>query len=295
MRRSQPHVILAIHSVMATCILVSLCEAVGTEPTFQLPSASAEMLPANAVPLQSAELSATVDGPVMEVFVREGQHVQKGDRLAYLDNRVALAAVCVAESAAKGTAPLDLAQIQRNTAHQHLNRIETARAQQAASPAELEEAKGRLAEAEAVIRQAQERAEQALSALELERAKLREFDIVAPFSGTVLKVLARPGENSARSKPMFVVANLETLRADLFVPIPFFGSLEPGMEVRLVASAPVSRELIGRVEYVEPVVDGATSAFRCVVHIPNPDRVLPAGFQVRWIPTTSAPNLISQH
>ncbi|MDA0658015.1 MAG: efflux RND transporter periplasmic adaptor subunit [Planctomycetota bacterium] len=266
-------------------ILVFAIAQVGqsSEPLPLLPDERVvDMLPASTLPWQFAEISSQVDGLVTEVHVQEGNLVVQGQPLASLDSKVSVAAVAIAAAQAAAVTNLELAEIQSSSAKRQLARVESAHLKNAASASELEDARNRVAESDALVRQAAERLDHAKAVLQHEQAKLDEYCVRAPFDGSIVRIQVRVGENASRSKAIVTLANLKKLRADLFVPAKFFGELRPGMEMRLEASAPVSRQIMGQLEYVEPMIDAATSAFRCVVSIPNENQLLPSGFQVRW-------------
>ncbi len=77
-------------------------------------------LPAIAQPANKADLTCLADGPLYELFVKEGQEVQTGDSLALIDNRVALASVSSAQASADRRAMLTSARAKVSLAEQYL-------------------------------------------------------------------------------------------------------------------------------------------------------------------------------
>lgn len=268
-------------ALLAVIAMAQACQSAEPSP-FVPEERVVDMLPASTLPWQLAEISSQVDGLVTDIHIQEGDTVVLGQPLVSLDSKVTVAAVAIAAAQATAATTVELAEIQWTSAKRQLARVESAHLKNAASTTELEEARSRVAETDALVRQAAERLGQAKAVLQHEQAKLDEFCVKAPFAGTVVKIQGRVGEISSRSKAIVTLANLKKLRADLFVPAKYFGELRSGMDVRLDASEPVSRRITGRIEYVEPMIDAATSAFRCVVSIPNENQLLASGFQVRW-------------
>ncbi len=253
------------------------------------PSFSDEVLPSIVRPTRDAALSAAVDGIVTRILVKEGQKVQAGDVVATLDNRVALANLTVARAAAARTAALQRARSELRWARRYLDRL--LEAKDAASQHSLDQAKSAVDRAAANLKLAEEERRQAIVQVELQSARLAQYEIRAPFAGTVVQVEAVVGESVQRSDSWIRVVDVEQLETDLFLPVAWFGNVKPGQTCQLMAEAPVSAVVPGTITAVQPLVDAATQTFRCHVVIDNPGCRLPAGFAVRMVP----PPLASPH
>lgn len=247
----------------------------------ELNSLSIEMLPGIAHPLQVAEIAAAADGPLWKLFVAEGDSVEPDTVMGLIDNRVALASVHAAQSTADRQAMLEAAKAKVSLAEQYLNRIQQAASKKAASGLEVDEAKSRLAEAQAAFKEGLESQRDAQARLEIEKARLDTHEIRAPFRGSVIKIYPHLGETVSRGAPIVKIADITRLRADLYVPLSLASSIRVGESVVLRAEMPGTPLLDAKVVFVAPLIDAATQTIRVVVEIENLQNQLPAGFAVR--------------
>ena len=246
-----------------------------------------EMLPGIAHPLQVAEISAAADGPLWKLYVAEGDMVATDTVMALIDNRVALASVIAAQSSADRQAMLEAANAKVSLAEQYLNRIEQAASKKAASGLEVDEAKSRLSEAKAALQEGLESQRDAIARLKIEQARLETYEIRAPFQGTVIKISPHLGETVSRGAPIVKIADINRLRAELYVPWVLATSQKVGEVVELRADLPNRPLLKAKIVFIAPLVDAATQTIRVVVEIENSDKQLPAGFAVRLSKTSA--------
>ena len=240
-----------------------------------------EMLPGIAHPLQLAEIAAAADGPLWKLNVAEGDVVSADTVLALIDNRVAVASVIAAQSSADRQAMLNSANAKVALAEQFLNRIQQAASKKAASGLEVDEASSRLAEAKAALQEGQESQRDAISRLKIEQARLDTYEVRAPFNGTVIKVYPHLGETVSRGAPIIKIADINHLRAELYVPLSLVSSQHIGELVELRADLPNRPLLEAKIVFIAPLIDAATQTIRIVVEIDNTKNQLPAGFAVR--------------
>jgi len=243
--------------------------------------ASGKWLPSIAQPINRADLACPADGPLAEMLVIEGQEVQCGQKLAMIDNRIALASVAAAESTASRNAMLASARAKVKLAEQYLNRLQIAAKKNAASGVELDEAQSRLDEALAQVQEGLEFQRESHARLLVENARRDSHQLQAPFRGTVVKIHCNLGETIGREQTLITMMDVETLRAELFIPISQIGAIRKGHDVSLVAELPGNPKLIGKIVHIDPIIDAATSTVRGVVEIENHSRELPAGFAIR--------------
>jgi cobalt-zinc-cadmium efflux system membrane fusion protein len=240
-----------------------------------------EMLPGIAHPLQVAEIAAAADGPLWKLFVSEGDSVTEDTVLALIDNRVAHASMIAAQSSADRQAMLKAANAKVSLAEQFLNRIQQAAAKKAASGLEVDEATSRLTEAKAALQEGLESQREAEARLQIEKARLDTYEVRAPFQGTVVKIYPHLGETVSRGAPLIKIADIQRLRADLYVPISLISKQRIGEIVELRADLPNQPLLKAKIVFIAPLIDAATKTTRIVVEIENVDNPLPAGFAVR--------------
>jgi RND family efflux transporter MFP subunit len=248
-------------------------------------------LPGIAEPAQQVVLSAPLRGVLARVLVREGNMVQEEQLLAVMDNRVAAAEVRLAESVSVRSAAITEAECQLTLAKNLLARLLQVQDSNAVSELEIDQARSSRDQAEAALAQVHEQAREARISLDLALAKLESHNIRAPFAGQVLRVEGRPGQTLSDTDAVATLANLQVLKAELYIPTEWYGRLRIGAEYRLAASVPLKQPIAATLVSTEPVIDAATQTFRCVFEIDNTNEDLPSGFAVRLIrPTLPNPN-----
>lgn len=243
--------------------------------------ASQGALPGIVQPGRRVELIAPTDGILDKISVHEGQRVRVGQNLLNFKDGMVRAAVRAAESAA-GDADLKLARVDLKLAQAELNRLLSIPDPRALPAVELDRAKAGVERAAATVEQAAQQTERAIGALEVERERLKQLYVNAPFDGVVVRISSQEGASLVRATPIITIANLSTLRVELFAELKHFGTLRTGQQYLLHASSPVNQPLVGTLVSREPLIDAATKTFRCVFEIANADRRLPAGFTVQF-------------
>ena len=198
-----------------------------------------------------ANLAAANGGFVERVFVQEGEQVDKGQALAYVD-------------AGLYRAQLDQAEAQHEQAKADLERVQ--KLGDLASPAQIQGAQTSVKVAAAAVDQARNR---------LARAIIR-----APFAGVVAGIAVEQGEATGPGATVMRVVQLDPAIVDLAVSDRDVLSLEPGLPVT-VSVASRSETFAGKVARVSPAADLRTRSFKVEVEVPNPDRRLMPGMIAR--------------
>lgn len=86
---------------------------------------------------------------------------------------------------------------------------------------------------------------------------LRPFEIVAPFSGTIVSYDITPGQTVEAGAPLFTVANLATVWADLRIYQRSLGQIHEGQSVVVQGSHDLG-VYRGSIAYIAPTVDEHT-------------------------------------
>lgn len=109
---------------------------------------------------------------------------------------------------------------------------------------------------------------------------MTQFDLKAPFSGTIVDRQISLGEYVSEQKAAFVVADLSTVWVDLLVYVQNFGRVSVGDEVTIdLDDGKPSLET--KVTYVSPVGLSETQSTIVRAEVANPDNRLRPGFFVR--------------
>ena len=153
-------------------------------------------------PLRSVGVGAPEGGTIEELFVAEGELVERGDRLLRMDGP-------------ELSARLEVLQQRRRSLADDLARWERLATAEAAGPGEVETARLRLLEAE-----------EALAELE---ARMRAVDLRAPVAGRVIALMVSADASVAAGEPLMRIEDANTRGLQLRVPASearYFTSLD---------------------------------------------------------------------
>lgn len=202
--------------------------------------------------VRQARIAPVTTAPIRQVRVIEGEIVRPGQVLAQLE-----------DGPQEGTA-LQL-EAQAALARSQAERARRLFASGFGSKAANDDA------------QAQRRAAEAAAASA--RARLRDYQLTAPFAGTVLRREAEPGDLAQVGKPLFVVADLGSLRITADVDERDVGRLAVGLEAVVRADAYPDRTFPARIAEITPQGDATGRVFRVRLQL-SPDAPLRPGMTV---------------
>ncbi|MEO7217195.1 MAG: efflux RND transporter periplasmic adaptor subunit [Gemmatimonadaceae bacterium] len=206
-------------------------------------------------PLESIDIHARINGDLTGVYVREGQHVSKGQLLAQFES-VAQESGAASARAGQAAAKADLSQTEWNFKQSsdlfHAGAISEAdyRSSQQATDA----ARARLAAAKAAVDAADITA--------------RDTRVTAPITGVIDKKLVDIGEHLATGAPMFTLVRSQTLELAATVPERRASSIKIGQRVTFSAQG---LNVAGKVARISPTIDPNSRSITVYVDIDNPD------------------------
>jgi HlyD family secretion protein len=222
--------IAAIVFVLAIAAVVVASLRPAAEPPLAIQSATARKGPITrlvtaAGKLQAAtevKLSSSITGDLLELTVREGDRVRRGQVLGRIDSRRYAAQVAQQDAArASAVADREMQAVQVTQLEQELRRVERLAAGGNASTAELETARSSLAAGKARVDAAQGRIDQAEAALREARHFLSLTALVAPIDGVVTSLVKKVGERVRGSDfsedVLLVIATLSQMEAKVEV------------------------------------------------------------------------------
>jgi len=197
-----------------------------------------------------AQVVAKTSGIVLQLFVEEGMHVEKGQVLARLDDDLAR------NKLAQATAALKKAQASFEKADKGFALKITPKADYDSMKYDLETQK-------AIVEGAQ---------LDLSYTR-----IVAPISGVVAKRSVKVGNLVQVNQALFQIVDLDPLQAVLNVPERDLDTLKAGQPVRMMVDALGNRTFEGTIARIAPVVDAASGTFRVTCEFRDSTRTLKPG------------------
>ena len=222
-----------------------LLEAVGTVRAAQTSDASSQMM-----------------GNIVEIRAHEGDHVQRGQVLAVIDDSQPRAAVDRSTAA-------DLAAQQQlvgadsdlTLAESTLKRYQTLFEKKSVSPQEFDEVKARQQAALARRDMAKAGQAQAQAALSQARTSLDYTRIRAPFDGVVTEKKADSGTLASPGMPIFTVEDVRHYRLEATVNENDLQYVRTGEQVSVVIDALDNAGLKGKVVQIIPAADAASRTF----------------------------------
>ncbi|HOX24337.1 MAG TPA: efflux RND transporter periplasmic adaptor subunit [Candidatus Krumholzibacteria bacterium] len=239
-------------------------------------------------PIESVAVRAQVTGVITEVAFREGEEVQKGQRLFQIDPRPLEAALAGAEAQlAQDRAEADNARVQAERYDRLVERDFVTKEQ-------AEEARTRVAALDAAVRADEAAVEQA-------RLNLAYASVKAPIAGRTGAVLVRQG-NLARAAdaPLVVINQLRPIRVRFAIPGDRLGEvLDHRAAGDLQVTVRPSRDdgeppLEGRVVFVDNAVDAGTGTIMLKAEFANDrERLWPGQFVAAELALTVEPTALT--
>jgi HlyD family secretion protein len=245
-----------------------------------------------------AAVSSKATGRLVELHVREGSLVKKGELLARLDAADVSATLGVSEAGVRQSlaalkqaeANLELAQAQQANAEEELQRALGLAGQSFISPQAVDAARTRArsaaastAAAQAAIATAQAAVSQARAQVKVAEVNRDSTDIRAPFDGVVLVKNANVGDlitpfsNAVgTSGAVVTMADLSTLEVEADVSESSVGKIKAEQPVEITLDALPELRFRGRVSRIVPTVDRAKATVMTKIRFETLDpRVLP--------------------
>lgn len=185
-------------------------------------------------PYRSIHLAGDEAGAIFQLKIDEGDHVQRGDVIAQLDDRVQRVQLQIASELANAQSQLEAARQSYDKRQTISSRLRTMHAQGHASESELIRSDMELSIAQSKYSAAREDA--AVRAMEKQRAEIQlsRRSITTPISGVIAKVHRREGEYLSPMRPEVVtIIQVDRLYATFNVPASQAREFETGKEFEL--------------------------------------------------------------
>ena len=219
---------------------------------------------------ETSQLAAQMMGNIVEIRVREGDHVQRGQVLAVIDDaqpRAALDRATAADMAAQQE--ISASESDLSLAEATFKRYQTLYDRKSVSPQEFDEIKARYQAVRARCEMARAGQAQTKAALQQARTALSYAHIVAPFDGLVTEKKTDVGTLTSSGMPIFTVEDLRRYRLEATVNETDLRFVRQGQQVSVSIDAIGGRELKGKVVEIVPAADHGSRTFLVKVEIPS--------------------------
>lgn len=190
-------------------------------------------VPGTVIASTTAQVAARTMGSVVQVAVKEGDTVHRGQLLAQLDERELAAHRNAAQAGAQAAdaginqarKAVAAAQAQADVMQKTYDRYTYLKNQKSVSPQEFDEisakqqaAQAQLEQAKAALAQAQAGREQATAEVHAADSVASYARIVAPFDGRVIRRMIEPGSLVSPGVPLFVVEDVSRYQLQATLP-----------------------------------------------------------------------------
>jgi RND family efflux transporter MFP subunit len=215
-------------------------------------------------PVNQATVKSKVSGEVLEMTVREGQSVKRGELLARIDIRNAGpnrdAAQAVLE---KSRADLAIAKLNYG------NSVKL-QEQQFVSQNTVDSTK-------AIYDAAAATAKSAAANLQLATVALEDATVRAPFDGVVAKRAVQVGEKVSPDTEIFTLVDLGKMELDAPAPTSEIPAVKLGQVARFHVDGFGDRDFTGTVWRINPVAEQGSRSIMIYLTVPNEDSALKGG------------------
>ena len=228
-------------------------------------------------PNSNVELGSHQDGVLMEVLVKRGDKVARGQPLARLDDEIAKREANLARIRASSDIAVRTGRIQTEFRDRELKRLETLRDSESVSTsayekAEIEHKLALLSVDEASLGKSLAEAE-----YELADAQLQRRIITSPVDGIIVDVVMSPGEYVHEQSTLMNIAAIDPLYVEVYLPVSSYGSIRTGMSAVVRPEQPVGGEYTAKIAVIDQVFDAGSRTFGVRLELPNPEFKLPGG------------------
>jgi membrane fusion protein, multidrug efflux system len=233
-------------------------------------------------PQAQVAVAPKISGRLSQVFVDNGDYVQKDQILAQLDDQElqqqvgrARASLQVAEAGLKQ----DIANL--NNARSQLTRYERLYASKLVSLQSLEDLRSRVLAGEAQQELAEAQINQARAALRELEIQLEQTRLYAPMSGFVGERNLHPGALVNPNSSIVSLFDLSRMKTVVAATEQQLRLLRVGLTTRVTVDAYPTETFTGSISRISPLLDPATRTAQIEIVIPNRESLLRGGMFVR--------------
>jgi RND family efflux transporter MFP subunit len=230
---------------------------------------------------QTVKLASSAMGMVAELNVDRGDIVHRGQVLGKLDDRVEAANLALARAKALNNFDVIGHQARLEWLNKKFGRADELSGSRIVSKNSRDEAESDMKVEEQQLRVAELQHAEALLEAQQAETVLSQRSIVSPLDGVVVERLLSVGEYRNDQSPILVLAQIDPLRVEVFIPTRFYGQLSLGMTGHVEPEAPVGGDRLARVAIIDRVMDAASGTFGVRLALVNHDMALPAGLKCK--------------
>ncbi len=251
-------------------------------PTSRADVAQTLTVVGNLIGEQTVAVVPKTAGRLENVFVKLGDSVSRGQRIAKIEDREILEQVKQAEAAYEvARATIRQREADLKFAETNLNRSQELFGRQLLPRQTLDDADARHQAAVAQLELTRAQLTQSQARLDELRITLSNTIISSPVNGFVARRNADAGAYVSQNQPVADVVDISIVRLVANIVEKDLRRIEAGEAARVEVDAFPGETFNGRVARVAPVLDPATRTAQIEVEIPNPGNRLKPGMYAR--------------
>jgi len=229
-------------------------------------------------PSKDLSLGFTSTGRVNTVLVKPGDHVNAGQVLAALDDRLATAQVDLLSIRASSELEIKIAEAEWKLAKNEESRVRDAFSADAAGEFEVERLALQSERAHVRLQLAQRKRNELQQQLVQAQLVLEQLSLRSPVDGVIETVTIEPGEMVQQAQPVIRIVVTNPLEIEAAVPTQRTSTLTRDQMVLVLFDLPgVPAEQRGQVLFIAAVADPASDTRTVRIQLDNPARAIPAG------------------
>ncbi|MFY0698162.1 MAG: efflux RND transporter periplasmic adaptor subunit [Balneola sp.] len=242
-----------------------------------------ERFSGNVVSENQVELYPEVNAQIAEVFVENGDFVNKGDVLVKLQDEPFQKQLQQSEANLKiNNARLKQAKAQLSTLEAQYKRIQALAEKDLSSELELEQINAEKISAEADVELAEAQVEQSAALVDERKNQLTKTLIKAPVTGTIGQRNAQPGMQASASTPLFMIGDLSKLRVEILLTESMLNKIKVG-QTAAISVTDQNGEIVtinGQLSRISPFLNEITRSTEAEIDIDNQNGLLNPGMYV---------------
>jgi RND family efflux transporter MFP subunit len=231
---------------------------------------------------QQADVGTERDGRIVAIAVQMGDHVQAGQLLAQLDDRMPRASSDAQKAhIAAVQAEVREWQAEEESARANLRRADALHDARILSDEEWEVARYKLVEVTAEVARYQSEQAESEANLAAATAQLAQSRLVAPFAGVVGRSSVRLDQEVKAGDSLFWITAESQLHVLFTVPETLMASFTAGVPLDLTTADFPGLHQPGHILRVSPVVDPASGSVQVIAAVDHRSPLLKPGMQMQ--------------
>ncbi len=202
------------------------------------------------------DVGTRATGQIKELYVKVGDHVKVGDKIAQIDDKIQRNTLAQRESELLSLkAKLNSAKVALDIAKSQYNRELALAKNNATSKENLENFKNAMASADANLKTIEASIAQSEISIGTAKEDLSYTNIIAPFEGTVVSVPVEVGQtlNAVQSAPTVAqIADLSKMEVKMEVSEADVGNVKVGDEVEYSILSNINKKYKAKVSSIDP-------------------------------------------